>query len=154
MGDFRISLKAREWFSDLRTGSKPFRTDFDIFYFCFMAGISAGEKKSLQQSETAQLVDYFPDRYVSRGKLLIGLFLARELRELGVEMRQREAVNAAISSLIDPHAGNYLSDLGIKEFNSYAHGGYGVLIDRFDDRPRNLDMFLRTFKMHIDELAT
>lgn len=150
MGDFRLRLAARDWFSELRN-TKAFRVDFDIFYFCFMAGLASGQTLAVPQSETAELVDYFPDRYTGRGKILVGMFLARELRELGVELTQKEAVNSAISRLIDPHARNYLSDEGVRQFNSYSNGGYDVLIDWFDDKPRNLDTFLRAFKRYIDE---
>jgi hypothetical protein len=38
-----------------------------------------------------------------------------------------------------------LSDEGVREFNKYSHGGYEVLLDWFDDRPRALETFLRAF---------
>lgn len=151
MGDFRILVEARDWFGELRKGNRQFKIDFDPFYFCFMAGLTAGQKRSVAQNETAQLVDYFPGAYASRGRLLVALFLSRELRELGVEMTQRDAVNTALSELIDPNAKNYLSDSGIREFNGYACGGYSVLLDWFDDKPRNLETFLRMFKRCVDE---
>lgn len=150
MADFRLRTEARKWFSELRD-SRAFRVDFDIFYFCFMAGVAGGQKVSVQQSETAQLVDYFPERYKGRGRQLVAMFLARELHELGIDVTQREVVNSAISKLIDPHAPNFLSDEGVKQFNSYASGGYELLTDWFDDKPRHLDTFLRAFKLFIDE---
>lgn len=150
MADFRLRTDARKWFSELRN-NKAFRVDFDVFYFCFMAGIAGGQKSHVQQSETAQLVDYFPERYKGRGRQLVAMFLARELQELGIDLTQREVVNSAISKLIDPHAPNFLSDEGVRQFNSYANGGYELLTDWFDDQPRHLDTFLRTFKHFIDE---
>lgn len=154
--DFAIRKDARDWFKDVRgdlvalpgTVSAP---DFDAFYFCFIAGITTIRKKDISTAETAALVDNFPGPYRNRGRLLIALFLSRELDYLGVTMKEKKAVHAAISRLVDPDATNHLSDDGVREFNKYAHGGYDVLLDWFDDRPRSLETFLRGFRRKIDE---
>lgn len=145
---FRIREDARTWFKDLR--EKSFKTDFDSFYFCFMAGITAKRKISTPQDETAELVAYFPDRFSTRGKLLVALFLTRELEELGVTMNEKSAVHSAIAKLVSPEAPNHLSDDGVREFNKYAYGGYEVLLEWFDDRPRSLESFVRVFKRKVE----
>jgi hypothetical protein len=153
--DFALRKDAREWFRDIRgdfsalpgTASAP---DFDAFYFCFVAGIAATRKKDVPAAETAALVENFPGPYRNRGRLLIALFLSRELDYLGVSMNEKKAVHAAIARLVDPEATNHLSDDGVREFNKYAHGGYEVLLDWFDDRPRSLETFLRAFKLKVD----
>ncbi|WP_245296896.1 MULTISPECIES: hypothetical protein [Rhodomicrobium] len=153
--DFAIRKDARDWFKDIRpdfaalpgTASAP---DFDAFYFCFIAGIAAIRKKDVLAAETATLVENFPGPYRNRGNLLIAMFLSRELDYLGVEITEKKAVHAAISRLVDPGAPNHLSDDGVREFNKYAHGGYDVLLDWFDDRPRSLETFLRAFKVKLD----
>jgi hypothetical protein len=148
MQPFRIRADARTWFKELR--EKSFKTDFDSFYFCFMAGIIAKRKQAMLLDDTAELVAYFPDRYSGRGKLLVALFLTRELEQLGVTMNEKAAVHSAIAQLVNPEAPNFLSDDGVREFNKYAHGGYDVLLDWFDDRPRSLETFLRTYKRKVD----
>src|SRR5689334_15303891 len=150
---FRIRENARDWFKELRD-DKLFRIDFDSFYFCFMAGIAERRKQSVPTDETAELVDYFPDKYGMRSKLLVALFLTRELQELGVTMAEKNAVHSAIGSLVDPSTPNHLSDAGVREFNRYAHGGYDVLLDWYDDKPRSLDTFLSTFKQKVDASQT
>ncbi|MEZ4706539.1 MAG: hypothetical protein R3A44_05000 [Caldilineaceae bacterium] len=145
--DFRLRQDARDWFRDLQNS---FNVDFDIYYFCFMAGIAAGRKTEIPTAETAELVDYFPDRYRDRGKLMVALFLSKELEELGVAMDEKKSVNAMIARLTSPDARNHLSDEGMREFNKYAHGGFDVLLDWFDDRPRSLETFLRMFKRQAD----
>ncbi len=150
---FRIRESARTWFKELRD-EKTFRTDFDSFYFCFMAGIAKRQKQTVASDETAELVDYFPDRYGMRSKLLVALFLTRELQELGVTMVEKGAVHSAIAGLVNPSNPNHLSDAGVREFNRYAHGGFDVLLDWYDDRPRALDTFLLTFKQRIDVALT
>jgi hypothetical protein len=151
MARFRVRNDAKVWFKDLLE-EKSFKMDFDAFYFCFMAGITAGpaRKQAANLEDTAELVDHFPDRYRSRGRLLVALFLTRELEALGVIMTEKPSVHAVVARLVSPDSPNYLSDEGVKEFNKYAHGGYEVLLDWFDDRPRTLDSFLRTFKRKVD----
>ena len=39
--NFRVRLDARKWFDQIREKA-PFKTDFDIFYFCLIAGLLAG----------------------------------------------------------------------------------------------------------------
>ena len=157
--DFAVRKEARDWFRDIKsdlvalpgTVSAP---DFDTFYFCFIAGITASRKKDVPIADTASLVENFPGPYKNRGRLLVALFLSRELELLGVAMTEKRAVHAAISRLVRPEAPNYLSDDGVREFNKYAFGGYEVLLDWFDDRPRSLDTFLRAFKRQIDRAMT
>lgn len=150
MARFRVRNDAKTWFKDLL--EKSFKLDFDVFYFCFMAGIAAGpeRKQSASLDDTAELVDNFPDKYKPRGKLLVALFLTRELQALGVAMTEKKAVHTVVARLVSPDSPNYLSDEGMREFNKYAHGGYEVLRDWFEDRPRTLDSFLRTFKRNLD----
>ena len=153
MQPFRLRLDARQWFRDLRDQG-AFKVDFDAFYFCFMAGVTTRRKESVSQDETAELVAYFPERYASRGKLLVGLFIKSELELLGVSMDKRRDVHSTIAKLVTPEAPNFLSDDGVREFNRYAHGGYDQLIDWFEDRPRSLDTFVRGYKRRIDTAVT
>lgn len=145
---FRIREDARRWFKDLR--DKGFETDFDSFYFCFIAGIVMRQKVPATTSETAELVDYFPGRFRSRGRLLVALFLSRELEKMGVKMEEKKAVHTVISHLVNPESPNYLSDEGLLEFNKYAHGGFEVLLEWFDQKPRSLETFLRMYKRKVD----
>ena len=82
--------------------------------------------------------------------MLVALFLASELKELGVSLSEKRDVHAAIARLVTPESTNVLSGEGVREFNKYAHGGYEVLLDWFDDRPRDLPTFLRAFKQKMD----
>ncbi|WP_406260207.1 hypothetical protein [Streptomyces chartreusis] len=152
MAPFRIRKEARHWFRDLRDIEKTFKLDFDAYYFCFMAGVVLRQKRSIPYDDTAEIVTSFPERYnQERGKLMVALFLTRELDYLGVRMDEKKSVHAAIAKLVNPESPNHLSDDGMREFNAYAHGGYDVLLDWFDDRPRTLDTFVRIFKQKIDE---
>lgn len=155
MPPFRVREDAKIWFRDLRDKEAAWSLDFDAFYFCFMAGIARRQKKKVSDSETAELVDYFPGKYGPKGKLLVAVFLTRELEKygLGMNSNNKRDVHSAISKFVSPDARNYLSDLGVREFNAYAHGGLDVLREEwFDDRPRSLDTFVRLYKRKIDEM--
>ena len=150
---FRLRKDAKAWFKELYR-EKSFRIDFDAFYFCFIAGVATGSKRAMSNDETSELVDYFPGPYLASGKLLVGLFLSRELKSLGLEITEREAVHRAIAKLVRHDAGNHLTAEGVGDFNQYAHGGYDVLTGWFDDKPRSLETFERLFKRKLDaELA-
>lgn len=152
--EFRIMKEARNWFRDIQPSLKaPSGTtsapDFDAYYFCFLSGITEMRKADPTTSETAELVDYFPGPYRSRGRLLVSLFLSEELKYLGISLNEREPVHSVISRLVLPTSQNFLSDEGVRQFNKYAHGGYEVLLDWFDDHPRTLETFLRSFRVKV-----
>lgn len=155
--EFRIRKDARRWFRDVQAQltARPGTTsapDFDAFYFCFVAGITAKRKKDVQAAETAGIVEHFPGPYRIRGRLIVGLFVSRELELLGIGLYEKATVHAEIARLVRPDAPNFLSDAGVREFNKYAHGGYEVLLDWFDDRPRALEVFLRRFRSMIEDV--
>ena len=144
--DFAIRKDARHWFRDIRD---ELTIDYDAFYLCFIAGVSELRKKNVPATETAALVENYPGPYKMRGRLLTALFLSRELTYLGIAIAEKRTVNAAISRLVKPESPSFLSDDGVREFNKYAHGGYEVLLDWFDDRPRSLESFLRAFRRRV-----
>jgi len=145
---FQVQEDARTWFKDLM--GKGFDLDFDIYYFCFIAGVTTGRKADAAGKEVAEFIDYFPGRYRDRGRLLIALFLSKELAAYGVAMNEKQTVNKIVTDLTDPDAPSDLSAEGMREFNRYAHGGYDVLLEWFEERPRSLETFLRMFKQQVD----
>lgn len=147
MSPFRLREDARKWFSDIRAN---FTADFDSYYFCLMAGIACGRKETVPQQDTAELVDNFPGRFRNRGKMLVTLFLSKELQLLGIDTSEKAAMHAAISRLVLPGSPSSLSEAGVKEFNRYANGGFEVLLDWFDEKPRSLEAFLPLFKRQLD----
>lgn len=150
---FRITKESEKWFSEIREkDDNGFSLGFDILYFCFMAGISKGKKdKDIVQDQTSELVDYFPGRYRDKGYLLVALFLSTELRQLGINISEKETVYSEISKLVNVNAPSKLSDEGMHEFNKYVYGGFDVLMDWFDDKPQSLETFLMQFKIELDK---
>lgn len=149
---FRIREEARTWFGELQKKQNVgFSMDFDAYYFCFMAGVAVGRKLDSPVADTAELVDNFPGRYRPRGKLMIALFLSRELHAHGVMMEEKAAVHSLVGQLVDPTSPSSLSTEGQRVFNMYAHGGFDVLRDWFPSKPRNSHAFLRAYKRRLDD---
>ena len=144
---FRLSKDAREWFRDLED---DFDLDFDIYYLCLMAGLATGKKESVPTTQAPELVDYFPGNYRSKGRVLVALFLSKELEALGVSMLERDQVYRQIALMVDPLTPSGLSHLGIEEMNRYSYGGFDVLANEwFEDRPRIMEVFLPIFLKNI-----
>jgi len=70
------------------------------------------------------------------------------------EKGEKRDVHAAIAKLVDYSSLSKLSADGVTQFNQYAHGGFEVLTEWFDDRPRSLETFLRAFKLKLDDSLT
>lgn len=144
---FYLRRDARNWFRDIRPAMS---LDFDEYYLCFVAGLATGRKADASQDETTELVDTFPGEYRRRGRLLVAAFLARELQGMGISSTDRGALHSTISKLVDPLATSQLSAEGMKQFNRYSYGGFDVLTEWFDDRPRAIETFLPVFKQKLD----
>jgi hypothetical protein len=151
---FRLNNDAKKWFKDI---SKDFghASQFDMYYFCLMAGLATNTLTHIPDSETSELVDSFPAEYAAKGRLIISLFISRELRRQGVEFTERAAVNSSIRRLVDPNSPSRLSSEGMKLLNQYSNGGFEVLVGWFgntpDDRPRMLATFLPLFQRHLEK---
>lgn len=155
--DFILSDDAREWFSEIKgefasLTSGPSAPDFDVFYFCFIAGIVSGQKAELPTGDARiAIVENFPGPYKSRSSLLVSVFLSRELEYLGVTMDEREVVREQVSHWISAQSPNLLTDEGVHEISKYAAGGIGALKESLVDKPRSLSVFLQAFKKFVDE---
>lgn len=153
MSAFRLRKEAKSWFKDIYKGD-GLEIDFDMYYFCLMAGIASNSKDTtFQVSDTSELIDYFPTRYKDKSKIIISLFLSRELAGQGVTLTDKKSAHNHISQLISPESQSYLSDNGVKLMNAYAYKGFENLIEWFTDRPRTLESFLGTYAIKISEMV-
>ena len=143
---FRLRRDTRKWFADLEN---DFSLDFDMYYFCLMAGLRSGRKEEVPTAETTELVDNFPGIYREKGRLLTSVFLSKELEQQGIDLSERKAVHAAIAQLIDTDRPAKLSELGMNEMNKYSYGGFDVMTEWFADRPRSLETFLPLYVKYV-----
>lgn len=147
---FRLMKDALSWFGDLKN-SKLITLDFDIYYFCLIAGLITRTKSDVPQSMTYDLVQYFPGDYGDKGKIIVSLFLKTEIEEMGISIDNKKSVYKCISKLIKHNSQTYLSDFGEKEINKYANGGFQQLVEWFPDKPRTIESFLPLYKNFIND---
>jgi len=138
----------KTWFRDIRPAMS---LDFDMYHLCLMAGLASRRKADASNEETTELVDHFPGVYRQRGRLLVAAFLARELEAMGVSRTDRASLHGTISRLVDPLSPSRLSNEGMKQFNRYSYGGFDVLTEWFDDRPRAIETFLPVYHSKLTE---
>ena len=146
---FQIRRDAEKWYADIRSS---FATDFDLYYLNVMAGFAARRKSEVQSGEAKDTVDYFVSHYKTKSNLIIALLISTELATAGINLEERDSVNRTIARLITPSAESHLTDEGTKLMNRYAHGGFEALLEYFNDRPRTIETFLRTYRNALSHL--
>ncbi|NOK47381.1 MULTISPECIES: hypothetical protein [Burkholderia] len=147
---FRLRTDAEKWFSDIE---RDFAYKFDAYYFCLMAGYAAVRKSSLTSADKPAFVDDFPGDYKVQQNLLLGGLIDCDLRDRGISVTDKAAVQKVVSELLTATgASTHLSLTGAARMNEYASGGFDVLFERMVDKPRKLETFLRGYAKLITEL--
>jgi hypothetical protein len=147
---FRLRKDAENWFKDV---ANSYPTKFDLYYLCLMVGLAAKRKGSASAGDATDMIDYFPGDFQARQSIVIGVLIARELAASGIGVSERESVHRIVSSMVTPKTPSYLTDAGVKLMNDYASGGYELLTERFEDRPRTVETFVRKYAALVRELA-
>ena len=151
MSAFRLRKEAKSWFKEINDKNN-LSIDFDLFYFCLMAGLALNIKKDdFLVSDTSELIEYFPARYKEKSRIIVSIFLSRQLSSQGVNLTDKKAAHNYISKLISPESQSLLSDEGVRLINAYAYRGYEELITWFSVKPHTLESFLRIFSQKISE---
>ena len=141
---FKIRNTAKEWFKHIRK-KDGLETDFDVYYFCLMAGLSGNQKEA--PTDATEFIDYYPGDYKNSGRLLVSLLLKTELDRLGVDLSEKKNVREVIKRLVSTNTRTYLSDEGTKLMDSYSYAGFDVIREAFhSDPPRSLEIFLPRFR--------
>lgn len=143
---FQLSKDAEKWFADI---SKYYPTKFDLYYLCLMIGLQNGRKA--EPVNTTDLIENFPKEFRPTGNLLIGLLIHSELKEIGVDLNEREQVHKIIGELVNPSSPSKLSDEGMKAMNKYTQGGFDLLSEKFNDKPRTIEIFIRKYSKIMNE---
>jgi hypothetical protein len=148
---FQLRKDAEQWFKDI---AKSYPTKFDLYYLCLMASFASGGQKNsdISSNEVSDLVENFPGEFKSRGKLLVGLLIHTELRHLGIDLEDRDAVYKQVRRIVEPDSTSYMSNEGVRLMNQYAHGGFDLLCEHFADRPRAIETFIRKYARCISDL--
>ncbi len=147
---FKLRKDADNWFKGLE---KDLKVKWNAYYFCSMTGIASLSHPEAPESETTDLVDYFPQPFSTRSRLIVASLLFAELKRLEIDYSSKVAVDETIKELVDPFSpSRLLSDPGVSCMNRYAFGGFDILQDNFTDRPRSIDTFIRKYGQLINKL--
>lgn len=147
---FRLRTDAEKWFSEIE---KDFAYKFDGYYFCLMAGYAAVRRSPLTSADKPAFVDDFPGDYKLQQNLLLGGLIDCDLRDRGISVTDKAAVQKVVSELLTATgASTHLSATGATRMNEYASGGFDVLVERMVDKPHKLETFLRGYGKLITEL--
>ena len=144
---FRIKEPTISWFSNI-FNKKPITTQFDIYYLCLMLGLATGRRstpKNNDEKQPNEFIDYFIDDYKPVRRLIVGLLILSELKQLGLELDEKNDVQDVILKFIDSESPTSLSEEGMKELNRYASGGFDYLAEQLDSKPFHAEEFLRTY---------
>ena len=147
---FRLRTDAERWFSEIE---KDFDYKFDGYYFCLMTGYAAVRKSPLTSADKPAFVDDFPGEYKLQQNLLLGGLIDCDLRDRGISVTNKAAVQKVVSELLTATgASTHLSTMGAAHMNEYASGGFDVLFERMVDKPHRLETFLRGYAKLISKL--
>lgn len=150
---FRLREDAEKWFDKIAKKA-PFKTDFDLFYFCLIAGFASGRTVDPSAGgATREFVKNFIDDYRPAQRLIIGLLIVAELRKGKIDLAEKQTVRNTIRRLVDPQSVNGLTDEGMKRLNAYASGGYEYLAEKRSEKPYAAEDFLRDFVGLVGEAA-
>jgi hypothetical protein len=152
MAYFRLREDAQSWFSEI-SGGPPFRTKFDIYYLCLMAGFASGRATELVGSGAAatDFVEKFVEDYRPSSRLLIGLLVTAELRKSGIDVSEKAQVRSLFKRLVDSESPNSLTDQGMRRLNAYASGGYEYIAEKRDMKPYAAEEFIQGYTALIAE---
>lgn len=151
MARFRMRNDARTWFKQI-ADFEHFKTDFDQYYLCLMAGFASG--RSNETGTTTEMVENFVEDYKDASRFLIGLLVMAELKKAGIEIFERDSVRDMFKRLVDPHSPNQLTDEGMRRMNAYASGGHDYLSEQRETKPYSGEEFLRDYAQLIEGAIT
>ena len=146
MAYFRLRTDAQSWFSKI-ADTPPFRTKFDVYYLCLLAGLVSGRATELTGAgnPATDLVEKFVEDYRPASRLIIGLLVTAELRKNGIDVSEKAQVRALFKRLIDSESPNSLTEMGMRRLNAYASGGYEYLAEKKDMKPYTAEEFILSY---------
>jgi hypothetical protein len=143
MTSFYLPETAKPWFKHIQSKDSGFYLDFDIYYYCLLAGLIKSKKNpELTKKEMTEVIRHFPDEYIPNMHFIIALFLKTELDFLGIQLTEKKALDKELTRLLNPSSPTRISEEGMVELNNYAFGGFRELQTHFPEPPRTLDGFL------------
>lgn len=152
MAYFRLRTDAQSWFAEI-ADAPPFKTKFDVYYLCLLAGLASGRAAELSSAANpaTDLVEKFVEDYRPVSRLIIGLLVTAELKKNGIDVSEKTQVRSLFKRLVDSESPNSLTEMGMRRLNAYASGGYEYLAEQRDMKPYTAEEFIQGYTSLIEE---
>ena len=147
MANFRLRVDAEEWFKKVDKGPK-----FDVYYYCAIVGMLNNKRNEPTGVTSTDIVSKFINDYRPFQNLIIGLLMISELRKVGIDISEKEAVRKEIQAIVSPQGGTGLTERGVQLLNHYSSGGFEHIRDSRSTKPESRDEFMLDF-INMVELA-
>lgn len=144
---FRLREDSEKWFNQIKD-DLPFRSKWDMYYFCLMAGLATGRRSNPTAGgrNAPEFVSYIIDDYKPARNLILGLLILAETKRFKIDITEKKSVQKLIKSMIDPHQSQTgLTDEGESLLNAYASGGYEYLSENREAKPYSAEEFFRDY---------
>jgi len=140
---FVISNDARRYYTKLNESKHgKFRTMFDFYYLCLIAGMINNKRSTAKGSE---FIDQFTKDFIPRREEIIGLLISTEIERNNIDLNNRSRIERLMLALVQPDSASRLSSDGENLMNQYAENGFYKILEEIPEPPINLDTFLITY---------
>ena len=151
-GRFRIHKECIDWFKNLRKLGKYFNTDFDSYYFSFLIGSLANQKKSFITNESNDLGPYFISKYFNQKNIIIACLIRAEIINKGLDMDKRKHIEKQLIQILDSNTPADLSNNGYQLMNEFAYGGFIYLNENINTKPNTESAFFASYYNLLDQI--
>ena len=104
--------------------------DFNLLYYCFLIGISAGEREDgdikHDQVEWPQAGTNWPSAFGDKKYLVISLLITGYAAEMKYKLNSK-TYTKILNDIVDHNKSTSLSPKGIFRFSAYAYRGFEIL---------------------------
>ena len=138
---FKLPKEAREYYKSIDQKEKKFKLIFDKYYMCLIMGLNNKKLGRQDEYESADFIEGYPQPYLEKSHLIIGLLINAEMERQGIDAEDRSSVENLILQLIDTDSSTKLSEKGMELLNRYAAGGMDIIRD-YIPKTGDLEVFL------------
>lgn len=141
---FKLPNGARKYYEAVNArvdGGIKFKTMFDIYYLCLMLGFDKAKIGLKKNLESGDFIDYYPEQYADKNKLIAGLLIDAEMRHNKIITEDKQRVENLMINVIDQHSLTGLNSTGIDYLNLYAVTGIEEIL-KFIAITTELETFL------------
>lgn len=139
---FKLPKQARNYFKYIdELGTNRFKYLFDKYYLCLMLGLDYGMPGKEDEVEKEDFIDRYPEQYVDKGDLILGLLISTEMERKGINVEDRASLEKLMLGLIDINSSTKLSEKGMELLNLYAARGMSIISEKIP-KTKELEVFL------------